>query len=63
MVRALPSFADDVSAVLRERALPLVSRNLQVVAAELDDTHIATARAGIESLRAIEHVVAAATAF
>lgn len=63
VVRAIPSFVDEVAAVMSERALPLVGRNLQVLAAELDDTHVPTARAGIESLRAIDDVVTAATAF
>lgn len=54
---AFPSFVDDVTAVISERALPLVSRNLRIVAAQLDDTRLATARAGIESLRASEDVI------
>lgn len=59
--RALPSFVDDVATVVQERALPLVSRNLKIVAAQLDDAHTATARAGIESLRAVDDVVTQAT--
>lgn len=57
--RAIPSFVMNVSATLRRRALPLVARNIEVVEAHLDDTNAATARAGIESLRAIDDVVAA----
>lgn len=61
IVRALPSFVGQVAAVVRERALPLVGRHLTIVAAELDDADAATARAGIESLRAVDDIVETAT--
>ncbi|MGF3056541.1 ROK family transcriptional regulator [Microbacterium sp. YY-01] len=60
--RALPGFVDAVAVTVRDRALPLVGRHVQIVAAELDDMYASTARAGIESLRAVDDVVAAATA-
>ncbi|WP_313355251.1 ROK family protein [Microbacterium sp.] len=58
--RALPGFADMVAEQLRDHALPLVARNIAVRLAELGYEHAASARAGIESLRAIEDVVAEA---
>jgi predicted NBD/HSP70 family sugar kinase len=61
VARDLPSFTDDVAAVIHAHALPLVGRHLHVVTAQLQDTHIATARAGIESLRAIDDVVVSVT--
>lgn len=59
--RALPSFADHVAGELRDRALPLVSQNLAVVGPELGHAHTASARAAIESLRAIDDVITEAT--
>lgn len=59
--RALPGFADVVTELLRDHALPLVARNVAVHLAELGYDHTASARAGIESLRAIDDVVAEAT--
>ena len=61
MVRSLPGFVEDVARVVREHALPLVGRSLRIVAAELDDAHTATARAGIASLRREEDVITAAS--
>lgn len=61
VARDLPTFADEVAAVIHERALPLVGRNVRILTAQLQDTHAATARAGIESLRAIDDVIVAAT--
>lgn len=61
VVRCLPQFVPDVATTVQERALPLVSRNLRIVTAKMTDVHSATARAGIESLRGIDDVVAAAT--
>lgn len=58
---SLPSFVEDVAATIRENALPLVGRNVQVLASQLVDVRATTARAGIESLRAIDDVVTAAT--
>lgn len=60
-VSLLPGFLDRTATTLRELALPLVARNVRVVSAGLDDRHTATARAGIESLRRTEGVIAAAT--
>ncbi|MEE1621313.1 hypothetical protein ACQ3I4_05395 [Zafaria sp. Z1313] len=53
---------DDAEAAdqLRGHALPPVSRNITLDVAEPGRTHAASARAGIESLRAIEDVVTAA---
>ncbi|MDT0157799.1 ROK family transcriptional regulator [Microbacterium sp. ARD32] len=59
--RSVPSFVDDVAAIVRERTLPLIGKSLRIVPAELDDMPAATARAGIESLRAIDEVVTRAT--
>ncbi|WP_426186519.1 ROK family protein [Microbacterium sp. TWP3-1-2b2] len=61
VARELPSFVDEVAAVIRRSALPLVGRNLSIVPAQLDDTLAATARAGIESLRAMDALILAAT--
>ena len=61
VARCLPGFVDEVAATIRHAALPLVARNVQIVAAELTNVHAATARAGIESLRREDDVIAAAT--
>lgn len=61
VVRSLPSFIEDVTTTVRQSALPLVGRNVQLVASLLEDSHFAAARAGIESLRAIDDVAAVAT--
>lgn len=58
--RDLPSFVDDVAATVRTLALPLVGRNISVTAATLVDAPAAASRAGIESLRTSDEVVAAA---
>ncbi|WP_083364395.1 ROK family transcriptional regulator [Microterricola viridarii] len=58
---SLPSFVDDVATTIREHALPLVGRNVEVLRSQLADLHTATARAGIDSLRAIDEVVTAVT--
>lgn len=58
--RAFPGFAEIVTEQLRDHALPLVARNVAVRLAELGYEHTSSARAGIESLRAIEDVVAEA---
>lgn len=59
--RELPGFVEGVAKVIRERALPLVGRDLTIVTAQLDDTRTRTARAGIESLRAVDDVFRTAT--
>ena len=46
---------------VREHALPLVSRNLLIAGADLEETRVTTARAGIDALRAIDEVATAAT--
>ena len=61
VARCLPGFVDEVAATIRHATLPLVARNVQIVAAELTNVHAATARAGIESLRREDDVIAAAT--
>ena len=59
--RAVPGFAEVVAEEIRNRSLPLVARNIEVAIAELGYDHLASARAGIESLRAIDEVVADVT--
>lgn len=61
VVRCLPSFIDDTAASMRAAALPLVARNVDILGAKLTQVHAPTARAGIESLRRIEEVVASVT--
>lgn len=58
--RVCPSFVTEVEKRLREIALPLVGRHVEVAGATLQDVLAATARAGIESLRRIDDVVSAA---
>lgn len=61
LVRCLPTFIDDTAASLRATALPLVSRNVTILPAQVDDVLATTALAGIASLRRIEEVVATVT--
>ena len=59
---SLPGFIDRVAATVREGALPLIGRNLRVLPARLDDKLLATARAGIESLRRRDDLITSVTA-
>lgn len=59
--RSLPGFFPVVVDTVRKHALPLVARNLEIVAAEMADVSGSTARAGITSLRRAEDVVSVAT--
>ena len=58
VVRRLPAFIDETAVSMRAAALPLVARNVKILRAELTQVHAPTARAGIESLRRIDDVVA-----
>lgn len=55
--RVSPTFVAQVAATVREIALPLVGRHVEIVGAELEDMLATTARAGIESLRRDEALV------
>lgn len=55
----LPQIVQLVKTVITGNSLPLVGKNVRVIAATLENISSATARAGIESLRGVEELIAA----